>query len=122
MALDLTTLKAGNQVGIARVSSWSTHNEGVYTVVKADKVKVVLQRASDKHERTFSVKTGDEKGSSKYKSAFLESVVGQEQRAKKLAHELQVKDTWTRLSDAAEGKSVEKAEAALAELKALGVK
>lgn len=122
MTLDTTTLKVGDQVGIARCTTWSTRNEGIYTVVKTDKVKVVVQRASDNYERTFSAKTGCEKGSSKYRSSFLESAVDQEQRAKKLAHERQVKDAWTRLSDAAEGKSVEKAEAALAELKALGVK
>lgn len=116
---NLNELKAGDKVGIARGGSWRVRSEGIYTVSKVDKVKVVLQRESDKHERTFSVKTGDEKGSSKYRSAFLEPVESQEARNKQQAREQEWSAAWSALEAAVSKKDLASVDTTLALIKSL---
>lgn len=116
---NLNELKVGDKVGIARNGSWSVRSEGVYVVAKADKVKVVLQRESDKYERTFSAKTGDEKGSTKYRSAFLETVEAQEARNKAQAREQEVQTAWRALEAAVAKKDLGEVAKATALIKSL---
>lgn len=74
--IDLTTLKLGDHVSIAR----NNHGQGTYVVTKINKVRVEVARAHDGHTRKFSMKTGLESGSSMYHSANLETVATAELR------------------------------------------
>ena len=55
----------GQNVGIARTGSWDTVLEGLYTVTKVNKVRVELtitHSTGTVSTRTFSIRTGLEKG------------------------------------------------------------
>jgi len=57
MSLAVSSLVLGQEVAIGRSGQWGTTNwQGVYTVSKVNKMKVVLARNTDGYERTFSVK------------------------------------------------------------------
>lgn len=49
-------------------------------MIKANKVRIVIQRDTDSYEHTFSTKTGLELNSGAYRPAFLESVEDQQCR------------------------------------------
>lgn len=44
MALDLNNIQVGQQVTVASHGSWAIQNEGFYFVIKANKVRIVIQR------------------------------------------------------------------------------
>lgn len=117
--LQASQMAVGDVVGIFRSGSWSLFTEGKYTVVKVDKVKVVVQRESDKYERTFSAKSGDEKGSSRYHSCWLvsEAEYDAEITSKKAAQDLRA--AWQELEQAAHDKNIAKVDTAMAALKVL---
>lgn len=95
MGLDYTALKVGELVAVARGGGWSTFSEGLYRVVKINKMVVVVQRERDAYERTFSVKLRREKGDGdRYRSAYLESVADQQQREAQYAREREVNAMW----------------------------
>ena len=106
--LDYAKLAVGQEVAICRTGSWRTMSEGVYTVVKADKMKVVLRRASDGYQRTFSVKRRVElgKSESRYNSAYLETVADMQQREASYAAERDRKQAWTDAEQAARNKDL----------------
>lgn len=81
MINDLSTLKVGERIAIARFGSWSTSSQGAYLVKNVNKVRVVVARETDGYERTFSTRTGVEKGSERYHSAFIETIAEMEERA-----------------------------------------
>jgi len=81
MINDLSTLKVGDRVAIARFGSWLTSSQGAYLVKNVNKVRVVVARETDGYERTFSTRTGVEKGSERYHSAFIETIAEMEARA-----------------------------------------
>ena len=116
MDMQLSTLRVNDEVAVVRHGSWNTITQGVYVVAKVDKVKVVLKRKSDGYERIFSVKTGLEKGSSRYHSASIESVERMEARMKAQDKERRIRDAWKTLEAAASQKNFPAAEAALAEI------
>lgn len=97
MIMDYTTLQVGQEVAVAKPTSWSTTNQGVYVVEKVNKVRVVVKRASDGYLRTFSVKKrreiGDYAGDT-YTAAFLETVAEQEFRVAQRAREVELRDMW----------------------------
>ena len=118
--LDYTKVKAGDKVAVARMGSWHTHSEGVYTVVKADKMKIVIQRESDGYERTFSVKRKCELGKeNSWRSAYLESVEDKEARDARLQKEREVRDAWKQAEQAAANKNLSALKQALADLEVL---
>lgn len=105
--LDYTTLKVGDDVAVARTGSWDTHCEGTYTVTKTNKMKIVVQRKSDGYERVFSVKRRCElSATSRYHSAFLESVEDQQTRQAKKAAERELRNTWKLAENAATNKDL----------------
>ena len=118
---DYSTLNIGDKVGVACHGSWAVRSEGIYAVVKKDKVKIVVQRESDKYERTFNIKSKTESGRGQFRTAFLETVEEQEQRDKTQAHEAAVRNAWHELGAAVGHKSVERTNAAIAHLKELGI-
>lgn len=123
MAYNLNTAKVGDTVSVARYGSWNVMSQGTYLVVKADKVKVVLQRVSDGYERTFSVRTGLEK--SKLKSSyvdrntFVETVAEMEAREARVNAERARKQAWNNVEAAAKNNNLEALREAVAALEAL---
>jgi hypothetical protein len=108
--LDYSTLKEGQYVAVSRSGSWRTMNEGVYRVVKANKLKVVVERQVDGYTREFSVKRRVElnKGESRWNSAFIESVADMEKREAQYAAERDRKQTWADAEQAARDKDLAK--------------
>jgi hypothetical protein len=117
--LNLNTLQVGQKVAVARYGSWTIMSEGVYIVAKADKVKVVVKRESDGYERTFSVKKGTEKGSTRYHSAFLESIEDRDARIVKKNAENEVRLAWSKAEQAAQSKNISALRQAMADLELL---
>jgi hypothetical protein len=108
MRLDYAKLVVGQEVAVSRCGSWHTHNEGVYTVVKANKLKVVLQRVSDGITREFSVKRGVElgKGDSRWSSSFIETVADMQHREAQYAEERERRRTWEEAAQAVRNKDL----------------
>ena len=119
--LNIATLKVGDQVAVARPGSQMTHSEGIYTVVKVNKVRIVVQRDSDGYERNFSAKSGRElnKSFEAYRCPYLEHVSEQTTRNARLQHERNVKEVWSALEQAAASKNIRKFDEAVAALKKL---
>ena len=112
--LDYSTLKVGDEVSVARTGSWDTRSEGVYVVVKANKMKVVVQRKGDGYERSFSVKRRCESGASdRWRSAYLETVADKEQREARQQRERDVKYAWAAVEQAGRDKNVSQLREAL---------
>ena len=119
--MDYSTLKVGDEVAVARSGSWMVHSEGVYTVAKVDKLKVVVRRKSDNYERVFSVKRRCEMGKeNSYRSAYLEPVADKEARERKMERERDVRRAWSDAEQAGRNKDMVALRAALALLDALG--
>ena len=119
--MDYTTLKVGDQVAVARSGTWSTHNQGIYTVVKANKLKIVVQRNSDGYERTFSVKRSCEAGTlSRWDSAFLEPVEEQQARIATREHAASIRMQWSKMESAVSNKDLAALKELITELDALG--
>lgn len=123
--LDYTTVTVGQEVAIARSGNWRTHSEGVYTVVKANKIKIVLRRASDGYERTFSVKRkvelGRLGGESVFRSAYLEHVADMQKREARYAAERECKQAWMDAEQAARDKDLAALQAIVAKLEQMAV-
>lgn len=120
--LDYATLKVGQEVAIARVGSWRVFSEGVYTVVKVDKIKIVLRRNSDNYERTFSVKRKCEMGrGDPWRSSYLESVEDMEKREAQYAAERDRASAWSTAEQAARDKNLAALQEAVAKLTRLAV-
>ena len=117
--LDLNTVFVGQTVGIAKHGAWQTRSQGLYMVVKANKVKVVVRRLVDDHERLFSVKRGCEVGGNKYNSAFLETVEAQAAREAKKTAQKNVDSAWKDLENAVALRSIQQIEWTLSALKAV---
>ena len=112
--LDYSTLKVGDEVSVARSGSWDTRSEGVYKVVKVNKLKLIVQRVGDGYERSFSVKRRCESGASdRDRSAFLETVADKEQREARQKRERDVKNAWAAVEQAGRSKSVDSLREAL---------
>ena len=109
--MDLTTLNVGDEVGIVRRNNL----QGTYKVIKKDKMKVVLER--DIHQRTFSVKTGLEKGSSLYYSADVVPLNVYRSIEDSLNKSRAISAAWNKLDNAVRTKNLAEAEEALANLK-----
>jgi hypothetical protein len=118
MINDYTTLTVGQKVAVARTGSWDTQNQGIYTVVKANKVKVVVARDTDGYERTFSVKKRAEMSitSSTYNYAYLETVEEQQARINRRLNEGKIRNAWLNVEKAAGSKNIEQLRQYMAEL------
>ena len=113
--LDYSTLAVGDQVAV--MTEYGTAVTG-YTVIKADKVKVVVER--NNYTRTFSVKKRCEMGStSRWKSATLISVSDAEQIENERNLRRLRNECWTKLQEAAISRSLEQLKTALAELESI---
>ena len=64
-------VKAGDTVGIVRMSNYGPVTQGLYVVTNVNKTIVEVTRQSDGYVRTFSNRTGLEKGSDRYRSAVI---------------------------------------------------
>jgi hypothetical protein len=102
-------LTVGQEVAVSRSGNWRTHNEGVYKVVKANKLKVVVQRISDGYIREFSVKRGVELGKSetRWSSPFIETVAEMQRREATYAAERDRKQAWADAEQAARNKDLD---------------
>ena len=119
MALNLNHIQVGQQVAVASYGSWAIQNQGFYYVIKANKVRIVIQRDTDLYERTFSAKTGLELNSGVYRPAFLESVEDQQRRNQADAEIQRQRDLWSKAHRAVEVKDIDTLESVIAELKAV---
>lgn len=115
---DISTLKVGDRVSVARRGSWRTCSDGVYTVVKANKVKIVVGRELDKYQREFSVKKNRELGTqtSTLYTAFLESIDSMQERAEADNRERARAELWKRAERAAANKDIRALRAVVAEM------
>ena len=112
--LDYSTLKVGDEVSVARTGSWDTRSEGVYVVVKANKLKLIVQRKTDGYERVFSVKRRCEMGAEdRYRAAYLETVASKEQREARQQRERDVRSAWAAVEQAGRDKNVSQLREAL---------
>lgn len=117
--MDYRTLKVGDQVTISCVRSWNIAYQGIYNVVKADKVKIVLRREGDGYERVFSVKTGYEKSyDGKYieKHTRIEPVENMIAHNKKMDKERAINSIWSKIQNAANRKRYNELKEVFAEL------
>jgi hypothetical protein len=124
MIMDYTTLKVGDRVAVAKPTSWSTTNQGVYVVDKVNKVKVIVKRASDGYLREFSVKKRREMGpfaGDTYTAAYLETVAEQEARLEQRKREVALREAWGRVELAASRKNLAELKAMMAELEQMVV-
>ena len=114
--LDYATLCEGEQVAVSRHGNEMTHNEGLYTVVKANKMKVVLKRDSDGHTREFSVKRRVELGRSEFpwSRAFIETLKDLNEREEQYKKTREIKHTWALLEEAAQRKNLDTVKALVA--------
>ena len=102
MIMDYTTLKVGDIVAVARPGTWDIMNEGNYFVVKVNKMKVVVERASDCYQREFSVKRRCEaKSTDRYNAPYLETVEEQQARIAKRQQIAARREAWRKVELAA---------------------
>lgn len=120
MILDYSTLSIGQEVSVARHGNWSTSSEGVYKVIKLDKVKLVLER-EDGVQRSFSVKTKKELGVSYDSRSFVETLGDKLKRDEQNYREQNINNAWVNLQQAAKGKDLDKIKQSIVELEQLGV-
>ena len=118
--MNYTTLKTGDKVAVARSGSWSTHREGIYTVIKANKVKIVVQREHDGYLREFSVARRCEMGATdRYRAAYLESVEVNAARDAHMSREREIRAAWRDIEQATAAKNMVALRAAMAHLETL---
>ena len=120
MILDYSTLQAGQEVSIARSGNWSTSSQGVYKVIKVNKIKVVLER-EDGVQREFSVKTKKELGVSYDSKSFIETLGDKLKRDAEQYKQQKLGIAWVNLQQAVLGKDFKKIKQSIAELENLGV-
>ena len=120
MILDYNTLNIGQEVAVARSGNWSTSSQGVYKVIKLDKVKLVLER-EDGVQRSFSVKTKKELGVSYDSKSFVETLGDKLKRDAEQYRQQKLASAWVNLQQAAQGKDLNKIKQSLAELENLVV-
>ena len=106
---DYSTLAVGQSVAVSRFGRRFIHNEGLYTVAKVNKVKVILARDTDGYVREFSVKTRKELGALAYKylETFIEPVSDFQAREEKYQKERDVKTLWVGAEQAARDKNLD---------------
>ena len=121
--MDYATLAVGQEVAVSRSGRWRTHNEGVYKVVNANKLKVVLERVSDGYVREFSVKRQVELGKmeTRWSSAFIETVAEMQRREAAYAAERDRKQTWADAEQSARDKDLAKLKVIVAKLEQMAV-
>ena len=118
--MDYAALQVGQEVAVSRTGNWRVFSEGVYTVVKTNKLKVVLRRASDGYERTFSVKRRCEVGrENSYRTAYLESVEDMRLREAQYAAQQERAQTWSAAEQAARNKDLQTLKQLVAKLETL---
>ena len=120
MILDYSTLQVGQEVAITRANNWSTSSEGIYKVIKVNKVKVVLERA-DGVQREFSVKTKKELGLTYDSRSFIETLGDKLKRDAEQYKQQKLGIAWVSLQRAVQGKDFKKIKQSIAELENLGV-
>lgn len=119
--LNIETLKVGDKVAVACPGNWMTHSEGIYTVVKANKVRIVVQREVDSYQREFSAKSGRElnKTYGVYRCPYLEPVSEQTARNEYLQRQREINNAWSVLKKAAASENIQQVDEAVAALKKL---
>lgn len=118
MSISVASLTVGQEVALARSGSWDLHYQGVYTVTKANKIKVVLTRKGDGYERTFSVKRNCElpktEGGYVERYVHITTVEDMEQFNARRAEEQRMNGLWSDLKEAATRKNLFAAQTVLA--------
>lgn len=64
-------VKVGDIVGVVRMGNYGYMTQGLHEVTKVNKMVVELKRIENGYERTFSNRTGVEKGYDQYRSAVI---------------------------------------------------
>lgn len=120
MILDYNTLSIGQEVAVTLCNNWSTSSQGIYKVIKLDKVKLVLER-EDGVQRSFSVKTKKELGVSYDSRSFVETLGDKLKRDAEQYRQQKLGIAWVNLQRAAQSKDLNKIKQSLTELENLGV-
>lgn len=110
MIKDYAALKVGDAVAVARYGTWNISNQGIYVVVKVDKIKVVVQRVGDNYERSFSVRKRHELGvhAALRNDTFLEAVEDQTARAELRRRDTEIANMWRQAEAAAAQRNFDK--------------
>lgn len=121
--IDLASLKVGDEVHMARAGSWDVMSIGFFTVIKADKLKVIFQRVNNDHQIRFSVKTGDRwndfQNKYEYSDIWVESVEAGKDRISKRNAKAELNNAWKELEKAVESKNIEQIKEKLMEVEKL---
>jgi methionine aminopeptidase len=113
-------LKVNDKLAIVRYGNRGVvSSQGVYTVVKADKMKVVMKRDGDGYERIWSVKKDCELGEHGYHSASLITVRDLAECEANRIIKVAKANLYRDIETAAKNNNLEAIEKAVAELKHL---
>ena len=117
--LNTETAKVGDSVGVLGGGSfWHTFTEGgLHTIVKKDKVKIVVKRDSDGHERKFNLR-GYEAGD-KYRRSYLVSEQEYQDTLDELSRARVIRSAWSDLENAVNRKYIPDIESFVGALKQL---
>lgn len=124
LEMKLSELVVGQQVAVGGHGGGRIMNLGIYTVVKANKLKIVLERVGDGYVREFSIKRGVELGNKARgaaRSPFIESVEDLHRREAAYAAERDRKDVWMAAEQAAREKDLAKLKDMVSKLEHMGV-
>ena len=110
MIKNYAALKVGDVVAVARYRTWNISNQGIYVVVKVDKIKVVVQRVGDNYERSFSVRKRYELGvlAALRNDTFLEAVEDQTAREELRRRDTEIANMWRQAESAAAQRNFDK--------------
>lgn len=119
-AFDIKTLKVGDAVSMVRYGGFGSVTANVGTVIKADKVKVIVKDATGR-ERTFSVKKNAEIHTNSYRTTSLESIETKNARDVYLNRERAIATLWSELGFALPEKNLNKIKEIVAKIEEYGV-
>lgn len=113
-------IKVGDKRGIIGGRGWGgVFFEGIYKIVKIDKVKIVLEREGDGYQRTFSAKTGIEKGSNSYRTPLIITVDDYTARQESVKKQNIIVSQWDLIKEHANNQKLSDLKAAISELEEL---
>lgn len=119
-AFDIKTLKVGDAVSMVRYGGFGSVTSNAGTVIKADKVKVIVKDASGR-DRTFSVKKNVEMNTDSYRTTSLESIETKNARDAYQNRERSLATLWNELGFALPKKDINKIKEIVAKIEEYGV-
>ena len=117
---DIKALKVGDTVSMVRYGGFGSVTATAGTVIKADKVKIVVKDATDR-QRVFSVKKNIEMNTTSYRTVSLESIETKNARDVFQNRERALAALWNELGFALPEKNLNKIKEIVAKIECYGV-